>query len=98
MEVLSEIIVFVYYFAVSRKYPHNPVDRKILIVSVLGCVLVAVVCMLCKALIDHVILRILVAMSGSCIAYFGFSLLAGNAMVREIAGQVVSVKTNGGLK
>lgn len=87
--LLSEIIVFVYYFAVSRKYPHNPINRKVLTVSVLGCVLVAVVCMLCKALIDHVILRILVAMTGSCIAYFGFSLLAGNAMVREIAGQVL---------
>lgn len=87
--LLSEVIVFVYYFAVSRKYPHNPLDKKTLVVSILGCVFVAVVCVVCKSLIDHMILRILIAMAGSCVAYFGFSLLAGNTLVRGITGQVL---------
>lgn len=87
--LLSEIIVFGYYFAVSRKYPLNPIDRKILGISALGCVLVGAVCVACKIMIDHVILRIFAAIIGSCAAYFLFSLLAGNTMVREITGQIL---------
>lgn len=87
--LLSEIIVFGYYFAVSRKYPHNPLDKKTIVISVLGCVLVAGVCVASKALINNVILRILTAITGSCMAYFVFSLLAGNILVKETAGQIL---------
>lgn len=81
--LLSEIIVFAYYFAVSRKYPHHPLDRKLLFISILGCALVAGVCVVCKALIGNIILRVLAAIIGSCAVYFVFAILAGNGILRE---------------
>ena len=87
--LLSEMIVFGYYFAVSRKYPHNHLDKKALAISAMGCVLVAIVCMASKALIANVIWRILTAIAGSCLVYFTFCLFAGNALVREITKQIL---------
>lgn len=86
--LLSEIIVFCYYFAVSRKYPHNPLDKKTIFISLLGCVLVAGVCIISKIWSDNAIQCILISVTGSCTVYFIFSFLAGNLMVRETAVQI----------
>ncbi len=87
--VLAEFITFCVSFAEARKHVSVVNAWRESISVVLGCIIIVVVCLLCRK-IEPYYLRLIVAIAGSCAGYFVVLLLAKNSSLKELVNMVVS--------
>lgn len=79
--LFSEMIVFGIFYRASRSYPHERYNGRIILISLVGCAVVAVVCIACQRLISRVPLRVILSVLFGSSAYFAVCLLGGNTIV-----------------
>lgn len=82
--VLAELIVFIIVYQNSKKVLCVGIMKMGLVRILIGCFIVCVVCLLSRALIVNVLLRIIAAVSLSVISYFAFLKLMGYDILKII--------------
>lgn len=82
--VLAECVVFAIVYKSSANIFHFGMRKKELIRILMGCFIVCVVCLLSRALIVNIFLRIVAAVSVSIISYFAFLKLMGYDILKII--------------
>lgn len=86
--LISEIFVAVYSMFLVRKEGYRFLDMRILGLSVVGSVLVALVCMILKRTIDNFVIYFGLSIIASGLVYGAVHLIGGNPVVKEVLSRV----------